>query len=161
MRSGTCIRRYSTCQGFISQTTSNSFLLYYGGGYSDIKRWQSSWRSAFSAFEDPETWIVGVPEIAGGVASPQIKTFPKHTTYSYRTVFISRKGNEYFRKVHARQNEILDEHYAALKANPAPNAVCLMLMNFLDDAYHLAFQRDQSICCDELRKLAFFWSAVQ
>ena len=51
------------------------FLLYYGGGYSDIKRWRSSWKDAFDSFNDPTTWVVGVPELRGGVASPPHKDF--------------------------------------------------------------------------------------
>ena len=101
------------------------FLLYYGGGYSDLKRWTSSWKSAFDAFEDPDTWVVGVPEILGGVASPPHKDLSKsYGVLISNGFFIARRGNEYFRKVHARQNAILDKHWKSLRANPAPNAIC-------------------------------------
>ena len=101
------------------------FLLHYGGGYSDIKRWRSSWKSAFDPFDDPDTWVVGVPEIAGGVASPPDTDHSNsHGVLISNCFFIARKGNEYFRKVHARQNAILDKHWESLRTNPAPNAVC-------------------------------------
>ena len=101
------------------------FLLHYGGGYSDIKRWTSSWKDAFGSFADPNTWVVGVPEIPGGVASPPHKDFSdSYDVLISNCFFIARRGNAYFKKVHARQNAILDEHFESLKANPASNPIC-------------------------------------
>lgn len=42
---------------------------YYGGGYSDVKCTTGSWADAFATLEQcDDVWMVGYPEIPGGVA---------------------------------------------------------------------------------------------
>lgn len=37
---------------------------HYGGGYSDIKRWKTSWEGAFQQIQnDPDMWIIGYREL--------------------------------------------------------------------------------------------------
>jgi len=36
---------------------------FHGGGYSDIKAAQHGWAPSFAAFDDPDVWVVGYPEI--------------------------------------------------------------------------------------------------
>tara|TARA_B100000482_G_C12607895_1_gene297831 strand:- start:483 stop:1052 length:570 start_codon:yes stop_codon:yes gene_type:complete len=101
------------------------FLLYYGGGYSDIKRHSFSWKFAFDEFRNPNTWVIGVPEILGGVASPpHVDLSASFDVLISNGFFIARPGNEYFAKVHARQNVILDKKWEILKQYPASNALC-------------------------------------
>ena len=39
------------------------FMHFHGGGYSDIKAPEGSWARVFDAFNDPDVWVVGYPEI--------------------------------------------------------------------------------------------------
>lgn len=98
------------------------FLLYYGGGYTDIKPMVESWKPFFDEFNDPRIWIVGVPEVEHGVGAPPGRTFP--SDYYQRMIcngfFIARARNPYFARVHAIQHEILDRVYPILRQATEP-----------------------------------------
>ena len=49
------------------------FMHFYGGGYSDIKKAESSWAPHFGQLRNSHAWICGYPEIEGGVAYPPNK----------------------------------------------------------------------------------------
>ena len=36
---------------------------HWGGGYTDIKPYDTTWEGRFDIFEDPDVWITGAPEI--------------------------------------------------------------------------------------------------
>lgn len=47
------------------------FMYHFGGGYSDIKFHNQSWKMSFEKLENSNAYIVGYPEVGpGGVATP-------------------------------------------------------------------------------------------
>lgn len=99
------------------------FLLHIGGGYFDIKHPTETWDKYFSLFEDPDVWVVGVPEEKIGMAkSPNVNynesNYKKCITNS---CFISRKNNPIMREIHDMQHMVLDSHLEKLKTNPPPS----------------------------------------
>ena len=100
------------------------FMYYYGGAYSDIKHQVESWRKHFVEFKDPEVWMVGVPEILGGVAGHVGATYPPnyHELVISNGFMISRPRNKYLEEVHKLQNEDLDVRLPELKAHPSPDS---------------------------------------
>ncbi|WP_367718464.1 hypothetical protein AB2N04_09030 [Nitratireductor sp. GISD-1A_MAKvit] len=44
------------------------FMHHFGGGYTDVKRCDASWRPAFEAMESRETLAAGYREVPGGLA---------------------------------------------------------------------------------------------
>lgn len=104
------------------------FLLYIGGGYFDIKHPVESWKKYFEVFDDPNVWMVGVPETPGGVAKhPTIKYTNKHYNQCISNGwFIGRKQNLILHEVHKMQHEVLDTHFKELIKHPAPMDRCCM-----------------------------------
>lgn len=102
------------------------FMLHYGGGYSDIKHMVEPWRDYFNEFKDPNVWIVGVPEMPGGVeVRPGINYPPDYYKSMISNGFmIARPNNRLLQEVHDIQDEILDKHSQALKENPSPQPRC-------------------------------------
>lgn len=100
------------------------FMYYYGGAYSDIKHQVESWRKYFVLFENPEVWMVGVPEFPGGEAFLPDKEYPKnyYKILMSNCFMISRPMNEYLEEVHRLQNEDLDVRLPELKLHPSPDA---------------------------------------
>jgi hypothetical protein len=102
------------------------FLLHYGGGYTDIKPPIERWDIYFNEFKNEETWLVGVPEIEGGVAvSPNTK-LPDDAYKSLisNCFMIARKGNEILKLVHKWQHEILSRKMNELRKHPPPFSRC-------------------------------------
>lgn len=103
------------------------FLLHYGGGYTDIKRMIEPWNTFFDAFNDPNVWFVGAPEIENGMAVPPGSTFP--SDYYKRMIsngfLIARPRNPCLVRVHHVQHHKLDRIYPVLKAaNQPPKDRC-------------------------------------
>lgn len=102
------------------------FCLYYGGGYADIKQMVEPWNLFFEKFKDDQVWMIGVPEVPNGVASPPNVTFP--ADYYKKVIsngfFISRPNNSFLKTVHEMQNQLLDRYAEELKSHPAPSDRC-------------------------------------
>lgn len=106
------------------------FLLHYGGGYSDIKHMVESWGKHFNAFDDPNVWIVGVPEIPGpdGVAARPGIVYPDdyYKSMISNGFMIARANNRLLQEVQELQHEVLDKHAQALREHPPPTPRCCM-----------------------------------
>ena len=98
------------------------FMLHYGGGYTDIKHMVEPWGKYFEEFIDPDVWMVGVPEIKGGVARrPGTNYSADYYTHMISNGFmLARQNNPFLVEVHRLQNEDLDMRYETLIAHPSP-----------------------------------------
>ena len=95
------------------------FMRFYGGGYSDIKIPNGSWKHAFECMQnDPNVWIIGYPE-----SSPDAIASPKTTHLWQQLVgncaYIVRPNTPFVKEWFDRQQSLLTEKYEALKANPS------------------------------------------
>jgi hypothetical protein len=104
------------------------FMYYYGGGYSDVKHMGDPWDVLYKIFdEDPNTWIVGVPEIPGGMAWPHgVYELPKNPAELEQKLIsngfmIARPKNPYQGEVHKLVTENLHKRADALVAHPPPD----------------------------------------
>jgi hypothetical protein len=100
------------------------FLYHYGAAYSDIKRMKESWRQYWVEFKDSDVWLVGLPEIKGGVAHRPGSTYPP-SYYEYvisNGFMIARPRSEYLKNVHVLHQKDLDMHLSVLKQHPAPDS---------------------------------------
>ena len=106
------------------------FCYHYGGGYADLKLYMEGtqkWTPFFQELEDAqEADVLGVPEIGPyGVASPPNQSLGE---FHYRLIsngfFIAKRNNDYFYKVHQRQNDLLTNLTAELIKHPAPYDRC-------------------------------------
>ncbi len=111
------------------------FLLHYGGAYTDIKSIPQNWTDYYKHFKNPSVWVIGMEAYRDEIASPPMDNFkggsfgPLRKHYKKLILpgfFITRKNNEYFKKIHAKQNKILDKHFKSLKKHPAPYSRCCM-----------------------------------
>jgi hypothetical protein len=102
------------------------FMLHYGGGYSDVKRMVEPWTTFFTNFDDPNVWIVGVPEIPNGVAVAPGATYPAdyYKSMISNGFMIARANNRILQEVHDMQNTILDEKLELLRKHPPPHPRC-------------------------------------
>lgn len=109
------------------------FLLHYGGAYTDIKLIDDNWSKYYKHFENPNIWVLGMPAYYDEIASPPMNDFKGgsfgplreyHKKLIHPGFYIARKNNEYLKKVHNKQNSILQKHYKALKKYPAPDQRC-------------------------------------
>ena len=100
------------------------FMTHYGGGYSDIKIPNGSWVAAFESLEnDPEVWVNGYHEsnsdaIAFRPASHLWEKLPGNGAY------VIRANTDFVKAWFAKQEQTLDKHYEALKANPSTQPDC-------------------------------------
>jgi hypothetical protein len=100
------------------------FMYHYGGGYTDVKNMGESWVPFFKEFDDPNVWMVGVPEIKGGVAWMPGPKWPGDDYYKKmisNCFMISRPNNQLLKEVHEMQNDILNKKVDDLIAHPPPD----------------------------------------
>ena len=103
-----------------------SRLLIFSSAYSDIKHHKESWGKYFTQFHNPNTWIVGIPEIPGGVAwGPLDESGPWPGNDCYQKLisngfWIARPDNPMLAEVHQLQHKTLDRKKEDLKAHPPP-----------------------------------------
>lgn len=103
------------------------FMHHYGGGYTDIKRTNTSWIKAFEEIEkDPNIWVNGYKEInAGAVAVPSDNPGrgdilkQNFSILLGNCAYICRPNTEFTKKWIDKLHEKLDRHYEELKKNPA------------------------------------------
>jgi hypothetical protein len=113
-----------------------NFMYHYGGyganlllysahrAYSDIKHQKESWRMYFKEFMDPDVWMVGVPEIPGGVAGYPGFQYPEnaHEHMISNGFMIAGANNPFLAEVHRMQNEDMKSRLEQLQAHPAPHS---------------------------------------
>ncbi len=102
------------------------FMLHIGGGYYDIKHPTEPWSKYFYMFEDPNVWMIGVPEEKIGMAKSPIVEYDEdnYKRCITNSWFISRRNNPIMKEIHDMQNKILDKHMEKLKTNPPPSERC-------------------------------------
>ena len=94
--------------------------------YSDIKHHRESWVKYFDEFNNPDTWIVGVPELYWGVAwGPPEESGPWPGGEPYKKLisngfWIARPDNPILAEVHQLQDKTLERKKEDLKAYPPP-----------------------------------------
>jgi hypothetical protein len=102
------------------------FTLHYGGGYSDLNHMVEPWAPHFAEFDDPDVWIVGIPETKGGVAASPGASYPDdyHQKMIVNGLMISRPHITIMRQVHGKQHAILDTLARDLELHPPPQQRC-------------------------------------
>jgi hypothetical protein len=101
------------------------FMYHYGGAYTDVKHMGQPWDTFYEIFdEDPNVWIIGAPEIRGGVAWPPGPYKYPGDEYYLKMIsngfMISRPKNPCMEEVHRMQKEILAEKAKDIVAHPPP-----------------------------------------
>lgn len=111
---------------------------HYGGGYTDIKPTTRNWSASFDEFKDPSLWMLGVKEIAGGVAcgGHYLKFLGIHAscgdvTQQWETMvtngaYIIRPGSPISEQWLKAANWRLDQTFERLKRHPAPFQRCCL-----------------------------------
>lgn len=104
------------------------FMYHYGGGYTDIKPMVEPWDVYFQEFNDPNVWMVGVPETPNGVAHRPNQPFPAdyYKSMISNGFMIARRGNRLLQEVYEMQRQIMDFHAKALEEHPAPEPRCCL-----------------------------------
>lgn len=91
---------------------------HYGGGYSDLKVPTGSWKTAFDVLDqDPETWIVGYPEIEGGVGYAPCAD--KWRSFVGNCAYVCRAGSPLTQTWYDAMIQLLDTKLGQLAVNPA------------------------------------------
>lgn len=99
-------------------------MWHHGGGYSDIKRPTSDWSGAWDAFDDPQVWLAGYPEVSsrscGGDDHTRLgrdihRNFPRLVGFG---AFIMRPGTPFAREWLREIERRLDYYSAELMAAP-------------------------------------------
>lgn len=96
------------------------FMNFYGGGYSDIKYTDKSWKKSFEKLNNNDkTWAIGYPEIKGGVAYGPLSE--EWNSLIGNGAYIFKSNTKYTNEWYNEMIKLLDEKYEDLKKNPANN----------------------------------------
>lgn len=93
------------------------FMNFHGGGYSDIKGTNSSWKECFDDLNNSDKWICGYQEIEGGVAyQPYVD---KWRELLGNGAYICKKNTQLTNMWYNAMINLLDEKLSLLEQNPA------------------------------------------
>jgi len=105
------------------------FMHHYGGGYTDIKITNKSWKPYFEELErDPNLWAIGYQEGDANGIAPAINNdeLTKEMRENYTKIigngaYIFKSGTEITKAWTDQVNSELDKHLSGLKKHPATN----------------------------------------
>lgn len=92
-------------------------LHHHGGGYSDIKETKEAW--PLEDWQDPDVWLIGYPEIRGGVAPPLEHVWA--TTIGHGA-YLAKPHTPLTRAWWGSVERVLALHERGLRTHPASHA---------------------------------------